>query len=90
MRGCAVGLIRCIVLPPIPTKGLTTADVDGLCLRTRDAMQAELIRLAHLNSNSDAIDVDHAASAPPPLTQRREIEADANGARRRTAVKAEL
>lgn len=46
-----------VVLPPIPTKGLTTADVDALVTRTRDAMMNELIRLSHVSGagNSDPL-----------------------------------
>ncbi|ORY18134.1 hypothetical protein BCR34DRAFT_554247 [Clohesyomyces aquaticus] len=40
------GIIDVSVLPPIPTKGLTAADADGLATRTRDAMLDELKRLA--------------------------------------------
>ena len=41
------------VLPPIPTTGLTAADVDKLTQRTRDAMMNELMRLSHLQSYED-------------------------------------
>ena len=36
------------VLPPIPTKGLTTEDVDELAKTTRDRMLEELVRLTEL------------------------------------------
>lgn len=36
------------VLPPISTKGLTSADVDDLTSRTRDAMVTELITLTEI------------------------------------------
>ncbi|EEP75948.1 AtaAp protein [Uncinocarpus reesii 1704] len=39
------GGIRIKVLPPISTKGLTPADVDGLTLRTRDSMMEALTEL---------------------------------------------
>ena len=37
-----------IVLPPIPTKGMTTEDVDELAKTTRDRMLEELVRLTEL------------------------------------------
>ena len=43
-----LGLINVQVLPPIPTKGLTTEDVDELAKTTRDRMLAELIKLTEL------------------------------------------
>lgn len=39
------GTVPCKVLEPIPTQGLTTADVDELVRTTRDNMLEELIRL---------------------------------------------
>jgi hypothetical protein len=42
MMDADVGLI---VLPPIPTKNLTAADVDDLAKRTREAMLEELVRI---------------------------------------------
>lgn len=36
------------MLPPIDTKGLTAADVDSLCQRTRDQMVNELIAVTEL------------------------------------------
>ena len=41
------------MLPPIPTTGLTAADVDKLTQRTRDAMMNELMRLSHLRPYED-------------------------------------
>jgi lysophosphatidate acyltransferase len=38
-------LIPCLVLDPIPTKGLTTADVDELTRTTRELMLRELVTL---------------------------------------------
>lgn len=43
------GVVDVTVLPAIPTKGLTAADVDGLVERTRNAMMDELIRLSHVS-----------------------------------------
>ena len=37
-----------IVLPPIPTRGLTAADVDNLTKTTRDKMLSELVELTEL------------------------------------------
>ena len=34
-----------VVLPPIPTTGLTAADVDDLAQKTRQAMLEELVRI---------------------------------------------
>lgn len=39
--------IPCAVLEPIPTTGLTTADVDALCTRTRELMLKEIINLTY-------------------------------------------
>ena len=36
------------VLPPIETKGLTSADVDDLCRRTREQMAKELVAVTEL------------------------------------------
>ncbi|KAK7740523.1 1-acylglycerol-3-phosphate O-acyltransferase [Cytospora paraplurivora] len=41
------GKIPCKVLEPIPTTGLTTADVDALCNRTRELMLKEIINLTY-------------------------------------------
>ncbi|OCK74252.1 acyltransferase-domain-containing protein [Lepidopterella palustris CBS 459.81] len=46
------GTVDVSVLPPIPTTGLTPADVDTLTQRTRDAMMVELIRLSNLTPHS--------------------------------------
>ncbi|KAF1951297.1 1-acylglycerol-3-phosphate O-acyltransferase [Byssothecium circinans] len=43
------GTIDVSVLPPIPTKGMTAADVDDLTKKTRDSMMEELIRLSHVS-----------------------------------------
>ncbi|KAJ3330649.1 Trafficking protein particle complex 8 [Blyttiomyces sp. JEL0837] len=49
------GLVRVKVLPPIPTAGLTTADVDELMVHVRDAqgqsssVEGFLLRFANLN-----------------------------------------
>jgi hypothetical protein len=73
------------VLPPIPTEGLTAADVDSLCTRTRNAMQEELIRLAHLNATSSGVSsgLSYAASAPPPLVERKELRVNGEDVKRR-------
>ncbi|ROW04646.1 hypothetical protein VPNG_07426 [Cytospora leucostoma] len=41
------GKIPCKVLEPIPTTGLTAADVDALCNRTRELMLKEIINLTY-------------------------------------------
>ena len=41
----AVLLTKTTVMDPIPTKGLTTADVDELTRTTREAMLRELVTL---------------------------------------------
>ncbi|KUI64879.1 putative 1-acyl-sn-glycerol-3-phosphate acyltransferase [Cytospora mali] len=41
------GKIPCKVLDPIPTAGLTPADVDELCNRTREVMLKEIINLTY-------------------------------------------
>jgi len=43
------GVVDISVLPPIPTTGMTAADVDALTTKTRDAMLEELVRLSHLH-----------------------------------------
>lgn len=35
------------VLEPIPTTGMTAADVDNLCARTREVMLKEIINLTY-------------------------------------------
>ena len=40
------GRIPVRVLPPVDTKGLTFADVDDLCARTRDAMLKALVEIS--------------------------------------------
>lgn len=35
------------MLDPIPTKGLTPADVDELCIKTRQVMLDEIISLTY-------------------------------------------
>jgi lysophosphatidate acyltransferase len=47
------GAIDVTVLPPIQTKGMTTADVDALVERTRKAMMDELVRLQHVEAESN-------------------------------------
>lgn len=37
----------CAVLDPIPTTGLTAADVDDLCTKTRELMLNEIINLTY-------------------------------------------
>ena len=34
-----------LVLPPIPTENLTSADVDELCVRTRELMIEALVKI---------------------------------------------
>jgi lysophosphatidate acyltransferase len=44
-------ITACAVLSPIPTKGLTTADVDELTRSTRELMLKELITLSEKAQN---------------------------------------
>lgn len=55
------GAVDVSVLPPIPTKGLTTADVDALVKRTRDAMLDELIRLSHVSGTGNGVPLPRAS-----------------------------
>ncbi|KAF2279818.1 1-acylglycerol-3-phosphate O-acyltransferase [Westerdykella ornata] len=57
------GVVDVSVLPPIPTKGLTTADVDVLTVKTRDAMLDELIRLSHVSGTGNAVPLPRASKA---------------------------
>lgn len=57
-----------IVLPAIPTKGMTAADADALTTRTRNAMMDELIRLSHVSGNG--------AGEPLPRASGRETASD--------------
>jgi lysophosphatidate acyltransferase len=43
------GIVDVSILPAIPTKGYTAADVDALVERTQNAMMDELIRLSHVS-----------------------------------------
>ncbi|KAF2263269.1 1-acylglycerol-3-phosphate O-acyltransferase [Lojkania enalia] len=69
------GVIDVSVLPAIPTLGLTTADVDALCTRTRDAMLAELLRLSHVSGQGNG----------NPLPQTTGIEDSREGLKMRAA-----
>ncbi|PSN60069.1 acyltransferase-domain-containing protein [Corynespora cassiicola Philippines] len=55
------GVIDVSVLPAIPTKGLTAADVDGLVQRTQDAMLAELVRLSHVTGTGNGVPLPRAS-----------------------------
>ena len=57
------GTIDVSVLPAIPTKGMTAADVDGLVVRTRDAMLEELIRLSHVSGAGNGVPLPRASGA---------------------------
>ncbi|KAJ4391167.1 1-acylglycerol-3-phosphate O-acyltransferase [Gnomoniopsis smithogilvyi] len=48
------GKIPVKVLEPIPTKGLTAADVDQLCTKTREIMLEEIINLTYKARGQDA------------------------------------
>ncbi|PSR94218.1 hypothetical protein BD289DRAFT_336279, partial [Coniella lustricola] len=48
------GKIPCKVLDPIPTTGLTSADVDELCTRTRELMLKEIINLTYTARGQEA------------------------------------
>ncbi|KAL9129587.1 MAG: hypothetical protein Q9217_002007 [Psora testacea] len=56
------GRIPVKVLPPIQTKGLTTADVDTLTSETRELMLAELIALTNSPLGQKATKADPAAA----------------------------
>lgn len=47
------GRIPVRVLPPIHTAGLTTADVDALCARTRDVMMKALVEISARGENAN-------------------------------------
>jgi lysophosphatidate acyltransferase len=55
------GTIDVSVLPAIPTKGMTAADVDGLVKRTQDAMLEELIRLSHVSGAGNGVPLPRAS-----------------------------
>jgi lysophosphatidate acyltransferase len=55
------GVIDVTVLPPISTKGMTAADVDGLAERARNAMMDELIRLSHVSGQGNGVPLPRAA-----------------------------
>ncbi|KAF2196355.1 1-acylglycerol-3-phosphate O [Delitschia confertaspora ATCC 74209] len=76
------GEIDFSVLPPIQTKGMTAADVDALCVRVREAMQEELIRLSHVTDTGNG--------AAPAHLPRGSFEGANDGDLRRRAVKNEL
>lgn len=42
------------VLEPIPTTGLTPADVDELCTKTRELMLKEIINLTYTSRGQEA------------------------------------
>lgn len=43
-----------LVLEPIPTKGLTAADVDQLCTKTRQIMLEEIINITYKTRGQEA------------------------------------
>ena len=52
------GRIPIKVLPPIETKGLETKDVDGLCMRVREAMMKALVEITigeNIKENGSAV-----------------------------------
>jgi lysophosphatidate acyltransferase len=55
------GAIDVSVLPPIQTKGFTTADVDALVERTRSAMMDELVRLEHVEKETNGMALPRAS-----------------------------
>ena len=57
------GTIDVSVLPPIPTKGMTAADVDALVTKTRDAMLEELIRLSHVSGAGNGVPLPRSSGA---------------------------
>jgi len=57
------GVIDVSVLPAIPTKGMTVADVDGLVNKTRDAMLEEIIRLSHVSGTGNGVPLPRASGA---------------------------
>jgi len=63
------GVVDVSVLPPIKTQGMTSADVDGLLKRTRDAMLDELIRLSHVSGTGNGVPLPRAS-----ISGRREEE----------------
>jgi lysophosphatidate acyltransferase len=50
-----------LVLPAIPTTGMTSADADALTTRVRDAMMEELIRLSHLSGSGNGVPLPRAS-----------------------------
>ncbi|KAF2646434.1 1-acylglycerol-3-phosphate O-acyltransferase [Massarina eburnea CBS 473.64] len=56
------GTIDVSVLPAIPTKGMTAADVDALVKRTRDSMLEELIRLSHVSGTGNGVPLPRTAA----------------------------
>lgn len=63
-----------LVLPPIPTTGMTSADADALTTKTRDAMMNELIRLSHVTGTGNGI----------PLPRTTALEEEKEALKRRT------
>ncbi|KAF2124217.1 1-acylglycerol-3-phosphate O-acyltransferase [Dothidotthia symphoricarpi CBS 119687] len=57
------GVVDVSVLPPIPTKGLTSADVDRLVEKTRNAMMEELVRLSHVSGTGNGVPLPRASGA---------------------------
>lgn len=57
----APGIIDVSVLPAIPTKGMTAADVDALMKKTRDGMLEELIRLSHVSGHGNGVPLPRAS-----------------------------
>jgi lysophosphatidate acyltransferase len=67
------GIIDVSVLPAIPTKGMTAADVDALVERTRNAMLEEIVRLSHVSG----------AGNGAPLPRASGVESEAGELRKR-------
>lgn len=64
-------------MDPIPTTGLTSADVDALTKKTYDAMLEELVRLtAKAQGRPVAVP---AASEPAKAVKASGVEANGNG-----------
>lgn len=47
------GTVSVTVLPPVPTKGMSAADVDALVEKTRERMLEEIVRLSHVSGEGD-------------------------------------
>jgi lysophosphatidate acyltransferase len=65
------GAIDVTVLPPIQTKGMTTADVDALVERTRKAMMDELVRLQHVEAESNGTPLPRASGVDAARSELR-------------------